>query len=215
MELILADLELPYVSADDPSDIPPDVSVVLLSFTTVDALSDNITSCMSDRESARIILFPRSEVLLESVQDVPFDVAAVVSPTLAAAEIRSIIALVVEGHRIVPFALPGGERASGAERPDRLQPGLLTDRQIEILGEVAKGHSNKGIARTLSISINTVETHVSRIIRKLQVDNRTQAAIVLREGMPLPEPSGRRRDGGGAAFGSGGVRRPRSPLDGF
>jgi DNA-binding CsgD family transcriptional regulator len=61
---------------------------------------------------------------------------------------------------------------------------LLTHRQLEILREVAKGQSNKSIARNLSLSVNTVEAHVSRIIRKLKVCNRTQAALALSGGIP-------------------------------
>ncbi|MGJ8544709.1 MAG: response regulator transcription factor [Sulfitobacter sp.] len=208
LELILADLELPYVAADDPSEVPPDVSVVLLSYTTTDALSECIAACMNSPEPVRIVLFPQDGALFENVHGFPADVAAVVPPTLAAAEIRSVISLVVEGHRILPFTSRRGERASETSHPDRLKPGLLTVRQLEILGEVAKGQSNKAIARTLCISINTVEAHVSRIIRRLQVDNRTQAAMALREGMPLPKPVVRRRDGGGVAYGAAALHSP-------
>ncbi|SEK44929.1 DNA-binding response regulator, NarL/FixJ family, contains REC and HTH domains [Roseovarius nanhaiticus] len=189
LELILAELKLDYVAADDPGNVPPDVGVVLLSYTTNEALTECIAACMDRAEPPRIVLFPQDASLLESVRGLPADVAAVVPPTLAAPEIRSVISLVVEGHRILPFALSDGHRVSGAGRPDRIRPGLLTERQLEILREVAKGQSNKAIARSLSISINTVEAHVSRIIRKLQVDNRTQAALALREGVPSSKPS--------------------------
>lgn len=197
LELILTDLELPYVSVGTLSEVPPDVSVVLLSYTTTDALSECIAACMSRPEPVRIVLFPQDGALFESVHGIPAVVAAVVPPTLAANMIRSVISLVVEGHRILPFAPPEGEHAFGTEQPCCIQPGLLTDRQLEILSEVAKGKPNKAIARTLSISINTVEAHVSKIIRRLKVDNRTQAAISLRGGMPLPKPSTGSR--GGAA----------------
>lgn len=197
LELILADLELPYVAADDPSEVPPDVNVILLSYATTEALSNCIANCMNSPEPMRIVLFPQDAALLESTNGFPAVVAAVVPPTLAATIIKSVISLVVEGHRIVPFALPQGE--PGAGQPDHIQPGLLTGRQLEILGEVAKGHPNKTIARTLSISINTVEAHVSRIIRRLRVDNRTQAAMALREGVLLPKPSINRRNGAACA----------------
>jgi DNA-binding NarL/FixJ family response regulator len=53
----------------------------------------------------------------------------------------------------------------------------LTPRELEILQTVARGQSNKEIARTLRISDQTVKNHVSAILRKLVVNDRTQAVI--------------------------------------
>ena len=51
---------------------------------------------------------------------------------------------------------------------------------------LAQGHSNKEIARTLTIGEQTVKTHVSNILAKLNLDDRTQAAIyALRRGNAL------------------------------
>ncbi len=53
----------------------------------------------------------------------------------------------------------------------------LTPRELEILETVARGQSNKEIARTLGISDQTVKNHVTAILRKLAVNDRTQAVI--------------------------------------
>ncbi|MHB0808335.1 MAG: response regulator transcription factor [Facklamia hominis] len=53
----------------------------------------------------------------------------------------------------------------------------LTKREIEVLQLIAKGYTNQAIADTLFISLKTVKTHVSNILAKLQVDDRTQATI--------------------------------------
>jgi DNA-binding NarL/FixJ family response regulator len=53
----------------------------------------------------------------------------------------------------------------------------LTPREIEILDCVAQGNSNKEIARILSISDQTVKNHITSILRKLAVNDRTQAVI--------------------------------------
>ena len=199
LQSILAELKLPNVAIDEHSDVPPDVGIVLICYNTDEALSDRIAKCMSNPDPAPIVLFPQTEALLKRIRGTPVTVAAVVPPTLAAAEIKSVISLVVEGHRILPFATPETEHMPDTGLPDCIQPGLLTARQLEILREVAAGHSNKAIARTLAISINTVEAHVSRIIRKLKVDNRTQAAIVLRGGMPRSKPAFRRQEDASAS----------------
>lgn len=59
----------------------------------------------------------------------------------------------------------------------------LTPREIEILDCVAQGNSNKEIARILKISDQTVKNHITSILRKLAVNDRTQAVIyALRHG---------------------------------
>jgi len=63
----------------------------------------------------------------------------------------------------------------------------LTTREIEVLIEIGRGLSNKEIASELSISPLTVKTHVSSILAKLQLADRTQAAIfAIRQGL-VPE----------------------------
>jgi DNA-binding CsgD family transcriptional regulator len=51
----------------------------------------------------------------------------------------------------------------------------LTERECEILAQLASGQSNKQLARTLAISPNTVKTHVARVYEKLEVPNRVSA----------------------------------------
>lgn len=53
----------------------------------------------------------------------------------------------------------------------------LSKREAEVLAEMAKGKTNKEIAETLFVSEKTIKTHVSHIFNKLQVTDRTQAAI--------------------------------------
>jgi DNA-binding CsgD family transcriptional regulator len=53
----------------------------------------------------------------------------------------------------------------------------LSDRELDVLRLLARGHSNNQIARDLTLSLNTVKTHVSHILRKLGVESRTQAAL--------------------------------------
>jgi len=68
-------------------------------------------------------------------------------------------------------------------KPVRLQE-ALSDREIEVLKLVAKGHSNHMIAEQLIISPKTAKTHVSNILSKLGLASRTQAAVyALREGL--------------------------------
>jgi NarL family two-component system response regulator LiaR len=57
----------------------------------------------------------------------------------------------------------------------------LTERETDVLRLLAQGQSNQEIARNLNISATTVRSHVSNILAKLGVANRTQAALIARE----------------------------------
>jgi DNA-binding NarL/FixJ family response regulator len=75
--------------------------------------------------------------------------------------------------------------AEFASRPDRLENprfGQLTDREREVLIEVAHGKSNEEVAETLFISENTVKTHVKRVLAKLEARDRVQAVVMAYEG---------------------------------
>ena len=71
-------------------------------------------------------------------------------------------------------------------QPPKLPPteSPLTEREVEILQLVAQGLTNDDIAEKLVVSERTVRTHVSNILAKLQLANRTQAALyALKEGL--------------------------------
>jgi DNA-binding NarL/FixJ family response regulator len=64
-----------------------------------------------------------------------------------------------------------------ARRGDRDDDIPLTNRELQVLRHVALGLSNREIGRSLGISIETVKEHVQNILRKLDVSDRTQAAV--------------------------------------
>ncbi|MEU0555837.1 response regulator transcription factor, partial [Dactylosporangium sp. NPDC006015] len=70
-----------------------------------------------------------------------------------------------------------------AATPDPPVPagGALTAREVEILRLVATGATNREIARALFVSEGTVKNHVSRVLTRLGLRDRTQAALYARE----------------------------------
>lgn len=71
----------------------------------------------------------------------------------------------------------------------RVSPDSLTSRELEVLKQIAMGRGNKEIAKALTLAEKTVKTHVSNILSKLSLTDRTQAAIyALRQGVvPLDD----------------------------
>jgi DNA-binding NarL/FixJ family response regulator len=67
----------------------------------------------------------------------------------------------------------------GAARPDVLAS--LTEREVEVLVQIARGRSNQEIAGSLHLSPATVKTHVTRILAKLGLRDRTQAVVAAYE----------------------------------
>jgi DNA-binding NarL/FixJ family response regulator len=75
------------------------------------------------------------------------------------------------------------EQFARSRPPDQQPPGLsdLTTRELEVLKLIAKAQSNAEIAATLFISEHTARTHVARILSKLNLNDRTQAAVLAYE----------------------------------
>jgi two-component system nitrate/nitrite response regulator NarL len=69
--------------------------------------------------------------------------------------------------------------SAGEPAPDAIA--ALSPREREILALIARGASNKEIARTLDIAETTVKIHVQHILRKLNLSSRVQAAVLATE----------------------------------
>lgn len=76
------------------------------------------------------------------------------------------------------FSIPGGGTIIKARFPLRNPIFRLTRREREILNLLGEGYTNRAIAELLSISVETVKSHVRHIIQKMQVKDRTQAAVI-------------------------------------
>jgi two-component system, NarL family, nitrate/nitrite response regulator NarL len=106
----------------------------------------------------------------------------------AEAFVRSL-RLICAGERVFPRELtlrskPGTSLLETS--PSRSGVERLTPREREILFHLVEGLSNKGIARILRITEATVKVHLKSLLRKIRVENRTQAAIWALSNLPAP-----------------------------
>ncbi|GAA0328262.1 response regulator [Micropruina glycogenica] len=129
---------------------------------------------------------PDTKFLALSVSDAAEDVIGViragargyVTKSISADELVDAIARVAEGDAVFSPRLAGFvlDAFSGsidiAEIDEELD--RLSQREREVMRLIARGYAYKEIARELFISIKTVETHVSSVLRKLQLSNRHQ-----------------------------------------
>jgi DNA-binding NarL/FixJ family response regulator len=146
---------------------------------------------------------PEVRFLALSASDAPEDVIAViragargyVTKTISTAELADAVRRVAAGdavfsHRLAGFVLDafaataaeasGDSGVFGASGASGIRPSFdpeldqLTGREREVLRLIAQGYTYKEIARELYISVKTVESHVSSVLRKLQLSTRHQ-----------------------------------------
>lgn len=126
-------------------------------------------------------------VLMLTLQDMPAYVrealtagaAGYVLKDTATSELAAAIEQVLTGRSAIPLDLVTAAMRTPASstRPMELAT-LLTPREQAVVELVSQGMTNKEIARSLAISPATVKAHVERIIAKLGVSDRTQAAVL-------------------------------------
>ena len=132
---------------------------------------------------------PEVKFLALSASDAPEDVIAViragargyVTKTISTAELADAVRRVAAGdavfsHRLAGFVLDAFASGPAADVKPSIDPELdqLTSREREVLRLIAQGYTYKEIARELFISVKTVESHVSSVLRKLQLSTRHQ-----------------------------------------
>ena len=105
---------------------------------------------------------------------------------IRAAAVGEVIFGASIAHRMMTF-FAAGRGATVAPFPE------LTDREHEILEQIAAGRSNGEIAQRLQITSKTVRNHVANVLNKLQVASRSQAIVRAREAGMGGEPGGRPR----------------------
>lgn len=159
-DVVLLDLNMPGMSGLETLQLLlqdcPDTAVILL---TVSEEAEDLTAALQAGARGYLIKNIDADYLVRAIKR-----AAAGESVLAEAMTTKLVA-----H------LQGGPQHKQAVPPSDLDK--LTPREKEILACLARGESNKVIARTLDVAESTVKIHVQNILKKLNLSSRVQAAV--------------------------------------
>jgi len=184
----LPDIDVVATAADGPDAI----SVAESSDVDVVVMDLNLPTLSGVAATARIVAVPSPPAVL--VVTMVDDDDAVVAALRAGARGYVLKGATGEEIAVAIRTVAGGGAVFGAGVASRVLTlstapaaaagsqfsGGLTEREHDVLSLVAEGASNAEIARALGLSLKTVQNYVSRILDKLQVTDRTQAALRAR-----------------------------------
>ena len=154
----------------------PDITLMDLSLPGLDGVAA-IRAIRQEFPAARIIALTTRQ----RGEDIHMAIAAgahsYVTKNLPRQEILTAIRSLYQGKNYLPDEI----RATLQERQSRP---ILSPRELEVLQHLSRGGSNKEIANALGLAEITVKVHISHLLTKLQVLDRTQAVVVaLRHGL--------------------------------
>ncbi len=150
--------------------------VVLLDVHLPDGSGAEVVEAVGqDRPGIRFLALSVSDAAEDVIQVIRAGARGYVTKSIDPRELAEAIRRVHEGDAVFSPRLAGFVLDAFAGRtPPPIDPELdqLTPREREVLRFIARGYAYKEIARELHISVKTVETHVSAVLRKLQLSNR-------------------------------------------
>ena len=120
----------------------------------------------------------RPDVLLLDIKAVDIGINGYVLKDSESAELKKAIFTIADGETYIqPSLIPALNSKMIQKNEDELKIDALTKREMEVLKEMAVGKFNRDIAKEMKISERTVKNHISSIFKKLEVTDRTQAAV--------------------------------------
>ncbi|WP_241970490.1 response regulator [Pseudidiomarina sediminum] len=148
-----------------------------------------ITSLRSRFPDVLVVVVSANEQIPVIRQAMAFGASAYIPKSMPLAELQQAIHTVLAGDTWLPDHLRDVIEAESAapeeDFAERLE--LLTPQQYRVLECLADGLLNKQIAYELNVQETTIKQHVSAILRKLEVTNRTQAGILFKQMLNVPE----------------------------
>lgn len=157
----------------------PSPNLIILDFSLG---STALASLKASQPQARTVVFAESAEIAHLADMFGAGADGYLLKSISAPALIESLKLVALGEKVFPSTITdflGAMRASQGVTNERLRIGdvALSQRELEIIRGLADGHSNKAIAKELSITEATVKVHLKTVLRKLGASNRTQVAI--------------------------------------
>jgi DNA-binding NarL/FixJ family response regulator len=161
--------------------------VVLLDWELSDGGPEAIESLVSlaEKEShSVIVIISRPQPTETFLAAMRAGVGGYLSVNLSASEFIDAVRMLAKGNVVVSREMAADLKEELAAQDTTEPKNELTDREREVLGLVSRGATNREIAGSLTITENTVKVHLRRILDKLDLRNRQQAAAyAVQEGL--------------------------------
>lgn len=139
---------------------------------------DTLSEIKRSRKKLKVLMLTVHEEVEYLVKATDIGVDGYILKDSGSAELKKAIYSVLEGESYIqPNLIPELNSYLIHKDDDKIKLDSLTKREIEVLIEVAKGNFNKDIAMHLNISERTVKNHMVSIFKKIEVADRTQAAV--------------------------------------
>ena len=139
---------------------------------------DTLSEIKRSRKKLKVLMLTVHEEVEYLVKATDIGVDGYILKDSGSAELKKAIYSVLEGESYIqPNLIPELNSYLIHKDDDKIKLDALTKREIEVLIEVAKGNFNKDIAMHLNISERTVKNHMVSIFKKIEVADRTQAAV--------------------------------------
>ncbi len=136
-----------------------------------------------ENQQVRILILTSSGDEAQVIQALQAGASGYLLKDASPDELVNAIHSVYYGQLALPQELAQKVMLARIEAGQKQPENPLTERERDVLECIAQGMSNKQIALELSVSSTTVRTHVSNILRKLNLENRTQIALYARDQM--------------------------------
>lgn len=158
-DIVIMDLKMPkkdgLAATREIAQIAPRTQILILTSFSDD---DNVYAAIKAGAMGFLLKDSSAEYLLDAIRTV-YRGESVLHPTIA----RKLMQEIKQPPKLPPTTDP------------------LSERELQVLGYLAQGMSNRQIANELQVSVRTISTHVRNILGKTHLANRTQAALYARE----------------------------------
>lgn len=153
--------------------------VLLLDINMPEKNGIEVLKKMKEKESPiKVLILTVHNELEYLTQAVDIGVDGYILKDSESSELKKAIQSVLEGENYIqPSLIPALNNQLVNRDIEKDKISLLTNRELEVLIQVANGMFNKEIATNLNISERTVKNHISNIFKKIDVSDRTQAAV--------------------------------------